>query len=169
MRLSVKYGIAAGLLSGSLFYSEYFTGMFETSNGLYSLLLSFLILIMFIFLSIQSQFNHHNNGTPFTVRKGIKEGMVVTALTAIILAVFTYVFFWAIAPEILENTIAVNEEYIREKNLSEEETQKRIDGLHTMASPFIESSKAIFRTMIMGGLSSLVLALVVVKNPFRTR
>ncbi len=160
MKASLKYGIAGGIISGIIFYAEYFTGVSEKSSGMYSLGATAIILIVAVFLYLRKISSPQLNGF-YTFGYGFKNGMAVVSACAATIAVFTFIFFKFINPEYIESFVLSGMEQMRNNGIGETEIQKAAENFRSIHSPFIETIKAMLRTILMGGVFSLVISLVV--------
>lgn len=163
MKTFIKYGITAGLISGIIFYAEFFSGISERSAGLFSLAAIVLLLIISIFLYLRRIASPELNGF-YTVGYGFKKGMGLVASASAVMAIFTFIFFKFINPEYIDLLVANGIEQMRKNGVNETDIQIAATNFRSMHTPFFEAVKSMMRILAIGAFLSLIISLVVKKT-----
>lgn len=124
---------------------------------------SYLILLAGI---IMAQINYRNKylngyieyGKAFTV------GMLTALFASILLAVYTYVFFKYIDPGAMEEIMALSEQKMMERGLSDMEIEQGMEMVKSFQTPGMYTFFALAGNFIVGIVISLVTAIFVKKE-----
>src|SRR5688572_16516223 len=92
MRISVKIGLLTGLLAGAWMLAEYYFGLSHSVAGQYTGIVGLILLIFGICISISITKRKEFSGT-IDFRNAVKAGVITASITAVLMAVFTYIFF----------------------------------------------------------------------------
>jgi len=124
--------------------------------------LSTLLFIGFMFLT-QKEYRDVNGGY-LTFGEGFKAGFLFAILSGIVLAVFTYLYFAVLSPEMLEKIIASTEAKMAAKGLSQEQVDQAMSYTRKFLSPVGVTISAIIGAVVMGAIIALIGAAIFKKD-----
>ncbi len=102
----------------------------------------------------------NNEGDIFLFQDAFKSGIKVVGIAAVIVAVFTYIYFKFIDYEIVAEVIRQNVEFMESSQATEKEIKEAEEGIRQFFSPFIQATSTLMFSMIGGGVFSLISAVV---------
>ncbi|NHA07330.1 DUF4199 domain-containing protein [Mucilaginibacter sp. HC2] len=124
--------------------------------------LSTLLFIGFMFLT-QKEYRDVNGGY-LTFGEGFKAGFLFAILSGIVLAVFTYLYFSVLSPEMLEKIVASTEAKMASKGLSQEQVDQAMSFTKKLLSPAGVTISALISAAIMGAIIALIGAAIFKKD-----
>lgn len=101
----------------------------------------------------------NNKGEVFLFQDAFKSGIKVLGIAAVMVALFTFIYFKFIDHEIVAQVIEENAKYLRENNATEKEIQETTEGIRQFFSPFIQATSTLMFSMIGGAVFSLISAI----------
>src|SRR5512140_1874312 len=122
-----------------------------------------LILIVSLFFLLKSYRNNYLRGY-ITYGQAVGAGVVIFLIYSIITAVYTYILYTVIDPELTAKQLAFTEEMMAKKGMPQQALDTAINMQKKMMKPGIMFIVGIFMTMIYGVIISLVAAIFVRKE-----
>jgi len=141
----------------------YFLGLELSFAGRYSNVFELFLLVIFIPASIYLTRNMEKRGY-ITFEDAFKTGLKTTAIAAVIISGFTFVYFKYIDHSIVEQML----DKVREQSGNKkEETEKALEAVKHYFSPFFQCTSALFGNMVAGSFVSIVSSFLLRKDaPF---
>ncbi len=162
MKKVYRIGIAAGLIP-SLFKTILFAvGYKETFAGSYTNLAELVVIAIAIPIAVFIA-RKENEGL-LTFNQALKTGIGTAAVAAVVVCLFTFVYYKYMNTAVQENAVAEAIKYATEKNLDADETKKTVEGARQVFSPFVQATSALFGIMVTGFLVSIVSAVALKKE-----
>ena len=124
---------------------------------------SYVLLIGGIYLGSKSYRDNYRGGY-ITYGNAVLAGFLISLAASVIVAIYTYFFFAFINPDAMAEMLAVAEEGMLEKGMSEEEIDQALAISRKMMSPGIMTIWAIFGNAIAGLILSLITSIFVKKE-----
>lgn len=103
-------------------------------------------------------------GGYISMGRGFKTGMIATLMMAIVMAVWSYVFFTLVAPEALEMIKEVALEEMESQGLSEEQMEASAGMMGFFTSPTFLVLVSLIGTLITGAIFSLIAGAIMKKE-----
>ncbi len=162
MKKVYRIGIAAGLIP-SLFKTILFVvGYQETFTGSYTNLAELAVIALAIPIAVFIA-RRENDGM-ITFNNAIKTGIGTTAIAAVVVCIFTFIYFKFMNTAVQDNAVNEAVKYALEKKLDAEETKKTIEGAKQVFSPFVQATSALFGIMLTGFFVSVISAVILKKE-----
>ena len=162
MKKVYRIGIAAGLIP-SIFKTILFAiGYNETFGGSYTNLAELAVIALAIPIAVFIA-RRENDGM-ITFNNAIKTGIGTTAIAAVVVCVFTFIYFKFMNTAVQDNAVSEAVKYALEKKLDVEETKKTIEGAKQVFSPFVQATSALFGIMLTGFFVSVISAVALKKE-----
>ena len=162
MKKVYRIGIAAGLIP-SIFKTILFAiGYNETFGGSYTNLAELAVIALAIPIAVFIA-RRENDGM-ITFNNAIKTGIGTTAIAAVVVCIFTFIYFKFMNTAVLDNAVNEAVKYALEKKLDVEETKKTIEGAKQVFSPFVQATSALFGIMLTGFFVSVISAVALKKE-----
>ena len=149
-----KWGVITALISTILTLVFYFLKML--SNPIASLV-SVVLLIALIFLAVKGF--RDQNGT-MSVGQGVIVGLILGLVSGVVGAVFTYVLYTFIDPNLLTTQMELQEQKLFESGMDEDQIEQTMAIASKFSNPALTSVFALIGSVIMSLLFSLVPAFV---------
>lgn len=172
MRLEIKFGLIGGVLFILWELAEYLLGFHDVKikwlrlTGLLSIFIPFVILFFGILAKRKG-----NPGFYLTLREGVKTGLVISLIMALVSGAFFYVYSTAIHPEFMEIRTEWNRKSLYDKLMASEQAesseQARRISVEQVAqpSPFQASNYYAMTRVSLGLTLSLFISLMMKSNP----
>ncbi|MFO7613371.1 MAG: DUF4199 domain-containing protein [Bacteroidales bacterium] len=125
--------------------------------------LSYVILLIGIILA-QINFRNKHMGGYIEYGKVFTIGLLTSLVVAIIMGIYTYVFFKFIDPGAMEEAMALAEEKMMERGLSDMEIEQGMSMVRKFQTPEIYTTFAVLGNFIIGIVFSLITAIFVKKE-----
>jgi uncharacterized membrane protein len=172
MRLELKYGLIGGLAFILWEMGEYLLGFHDIKIQLLPLVSLFSIFVPFvvIFFGILAK-RKWNPGAYLTLRDGIKTGLMIALIMALVSAVFFFVYTSYIHPEFIENRTELMRKSLYDKLLaggqaeSPEQARRMAVEQVSKPSPIGAAGYYAMTRTSMGLMLSLLVTLVLKANP----
>ena len=162
MKKVYRIGIAAGLIPALVKTIFFFAGYKETFNGSYTNLAELIVIAIAIPLAVYIARRENEGILPFN--SAMKTGIGTTTVAAVIVCLFTFLYFKFMNISVQQNAVAEAIKYAAEKKLDTEETKKTIEGARQVFSPFVQATSALFGIMLTGFFVSVISAVVLKKE-----
>jgi hypothetical protein len=147
----------------------FYSGLQMTKLGMYSHILSLLIILPFVFVLIFLL--RKEKGGDLSGKDAVKYALIFVSVSAIILSVFNYVFFENELKAYIANYIqtqgpkSILEEAAKKgQKISQEEIDKMIKGGIEDLSAFKDTTSKLFSVFIFGVFSSFVSSIFLKRN-----
>lgn len=161
--IAVNYGIYLGLASVIISLIIYALGKTYEQNWIMGLI-SVLTIIVFVILGIK-KFKDANNGY-LVLGQGLKTGLGIALIGAIIGIVYTLIFANFIEPNYMENMMEISRQKMMENpNLSEEQIDNAIEIQKKFSSPWMTAAVGLLWSLFIGFIAALIGSLVMQKKP----
>ncbi|MCC7051524.1 MAG: DUF4199 domain-containing protein [Bacteroidia bacterium] len=157
MKPTVKYGLISGMVAGLWMFLQYMTGVFRYPMGAMAGYLFYLVLFFCIFIGVKETRDNYYKGI-LDMRGTVVNGLQVAAISAVIHAVFTFLFWhWVPADfySFLADAVKTRGESLQKPP---EEIAQQIEQLKVNTQPFKQATLTIFNTMLPGIFCSVVFA-----------
>lgn len=159
MKRPVILGVIAGLLICGFYLFVYYSGRQFTGIGMFSRLIGISLLIPFVAAAIYAK--KSEQGGFIGYREGIKAGMRTVAVSAVVLALFNYIFFRL---ELAGAYMNEAHRYILESNMKREDSYKTISAVYWTYSPGSQALYSLIWTVIAGFIISFITSVFMVKK-----
>lgn len=120
----------------------------------------FAIEILIIYFLLKTYRNNYLYGY-MTYGQAIGAGMVIFVYVAVISAIFTYILYAFIDPDLLDKQLAMTEEMMLRKGLSQAQTDAGMGFQKKIMKPELLAPMSIFGTLISGLIISLIAGIFV--------
>ncbi len=122
-------------------------------TGLYFVIL----LIVIIFAQLQIRTKVYNGAMGFG--QAFSSGMLISVFSAIMYALFAFIFYQFVAPEVLDEMLAYAEQKMREDGATDEVVEMAMKWTKWFMSPAGILISTIFGHVLMGTIASLIASL----------
>ncbi len=154
-KATLNPGIFLGLVLVLYSLLLYFTDQMTNKNLGY---ISLVIMIVGLFFGIKS-FRDNARGGFLTYGQAVGAGAVISLYAAILSAIFAYVLYAYIDPDLVQKVLEVSRDKLMEKGLSDEQIEMSMKISSKFVKPWIMSVSAIFNGVVFGTLISLILGI----------
>jgi len=117
-----------------------------------------IVIIAGIFLGIKSYRDKYLNGF-ITYGQSLGAGVIIMLYYSIISAVFTYVLYKFIDPNLTDKMLALTEEQLVERGMAEGMIEQSMQVQRKILTPFVMSVSSIFAGVFIGTILSLIISL----------
>ena len=117
-----------------------------------------LVLIVGIFLGIKSYRDKYLNGF-ITYGQSLGAGVIIMLYYSIIAAIFTYILYKFIDPNLTDKMLALTEEQLVERGLAEGMIEQSMQMQKKILTPLVMSISSIFAGVFIGTILSLIISL----------
>lgn len=162
MKPTIKYGLLSGILSGSWMFIQYMTAIYQYSYGTIAGYLFYVVLFFCIFMGVKETRDNYYNGS-LDIKGSVANGLQVAAISAIVHALFTYLFWIWVPSDFYQYLAQTIEKIGKELNKSPEQIAEQIQQLKENTKPFKQATLTIFNTMLPGIFSSILFAFILKK------
>lgn len=125
--------------------------------------LSFVILIVGVFMAIKNYRDKLNNGL-LSFGNGFSIGLLIFIFSGIISAIFSYVLFTYIAPELIDKITAAAEENLLNKGIPEDMIETQMAMAKKFMSPTFMVLTSLISSVVIGAIISLIIAAILKKE-----
>lgn len=116
-----------------------------------------LIQIVILYFLLKSYRDNYRYGT-ISFSQGLGAGMIIFVYYAIIIAVFSYILYAWIDPDLIDKQLAFAEEQMLEKGIPAEAVEAGMKVQAKLLKPPVMALLSIFGSMIQGLIMSLIVA-----------
>lgn len=162
---SIKYALLAALLVIGCKLIVFFTHSQFTAIGIYSGLISLLLIVVPLFLAIKNKRDNELGG--FIVLKEVmKVGLGISVISGLIVCVFTFLYYKFLDHETLAQLISQTEDFMKKENKPQNEIDAQIIALKEFYAPVKQATGVLTGILISGLILSFILSTFFVKrNP----
>lgn len=161
---TLNYGIIYGLITVVFSVLTY---MFDLTFKTWIIWPSMLLGIIVLFFLLRSYRDHYNGGY-ITYGKSVGAGVIISIYAAIITAIYIYVLYAFIDPDMIEKSLAVAEERLQAKlaqrGLPADSLDTMMDRQAKIMTPWFTSLMGIVNSVFYGLILSLIVSLFVMKK-----
>jgi len=158
--IAIKWGAIYVITSIVITYIIQFLNLDPDSSIKWFAMLPF---VAFMFLA-QKEFKD-NNGGYITFGEGFKVGFLFAILSGVVLAIFTYLYYSVLSPQMLEKLLSSAEAKLAEKGtLSQEQIDQAMGFTRKLLNPVGMAIIAVIFSAISGVVVSLIGAAIVKKE-----
>ncbi len=145
---------------------EYLLGFHSTRMeiGQYTGYLANVIPITMLFLAIRERREKLNGGT-LTFGQGMKTGIIISLITAVITTIFMYVYLTAVNPEFMNLGMELQKQKLLQSGHSEAEVTASLESMKTMYSLPFQLGAILVITPIVGSVYSAIISAILRKKP----
>jgi len=131
---------------------------------------TWLITIIAVFYAMKIYRDNVNQGV-LSFGNAFVIGLLVCIISGLISAVFAYIQFSVLSPELIDKMIQIGEEKLLSRGMSDEMVEQSLAMSRKFMTPTMISIMAFVMSAIFGAILSLILAAIVKKepNPFQTK
>ncbi len=160
----INYGLLLGVASILLSVGVYASGMDLMKQPFWIKALSYIIFIAAIVMGIKKYRDLNNNF--LSLGQAMKVGVGIALIGGLISAIYTYLFFSVIEPDMMNQIMVVAEEKMLEQNpdMSDDQIETALGFSKIFMSPFAMSTMAIIGSLFMGAIISLIGGLILKKE-----
>jgi hypothetical protein len=124
--------------------------------------ISYIPFIAFLCLS-QKEYRNQLGGY-LTYGEGFQAGLLYSVFMGILAAIFTYLYFAVLSPEMLEKILASSEAQLQAKNMSQDQIDTAMSMTRKFMKPGIMAVFGLIGTIIMGVIIALITAAIFKKE-----
>lgn len=124
---------------------------------------AYIIIIAGFFLGTKSYRDNNLNGT-ISYGKALGYSTMILLIVAIVSTLYNYLLFTIIDPDIVDKMIALGEEKMLEKGMSDEQIEMTISIQNKFMSPILMTISGFIEMMFIGFLLALITSAVVKKE-----
>lgn len=159
------YIALASAIFGLIFYVTGWDIDSMTNSGLnwFKNLAMIAITYYFIHIAVR-QHRQVDRGGYLTVGNGIGLGTLAGVVAGVVGAVWAYVFFTFIAPEMMDTIKEISLQQMQEQGQSAEQAEKAMEMMSFFFSPTFFTMMVIFMSVVFGFLCGLVSGLILKKD-----
>lgn len=166
MKKPFAIGLVAGLLA-TVPHLLYYYKVLPPDRTLGSLIpYEILLILLTVPIGIFVERNRYEKGK-FYFADSFKTGMRTAGIGALVLALFTYIYFKFIDLETVTEMLKAYEQSLTEAGYEQEKIKEAVDGRREFLSPAIQAVFPLLFCMFGGGVVSLLSSLVLSKFPPR--
>ncbi|MCK5535930.1 MAG: DUF4199 domain-containing protein [Bacteroidales bacterium] len=151
-RLDVQYGLVLALSSIIYIIILYFLGLMFEPWVQYP---NYIIIGAIIYLG-QKKLAESKGDLGLSYGKALGFGVIVSIISAVIVAVFNYLFYEIIAPEAIQQTIDFAEQTLIEKGLPDDQIEMALEIQKKIMTPLWLTLLGFFGQIIIGLVISLL-------------
>lgn len=162
------WGFIVGVASVTITTLSYVTDNMESS---FMWLFSMAIYIGGITLCARAFKKSSPESEPFPYSRALGLGVATMLFASIILAVYNFVLYKFIAPDLIEKILTASEEQALRMGTNEDMIEQQMEFFRNLYTPFFMSIGSIFGGVFWGLIISLVTSIFLqkkVSNPFET-
>jgi len=141
---------------------QYIAGLDRSDTGQYLSWVSYPIMFLFILMAMREQ--KALNGGYIAFDEAFKTGMFMMVVAAVIMSVFTYIYFTFINPDFLDFVAEKTRTQMEEKDMSDEEIEQAMKYAGMFMSTGFMTAMALIGNAIIGAIFSLICAATVKKK-----
>lgn len=160
MVTSLLYGLYAGAVSIAVTLLAYFTGIWKSDANTWLSYVSWVFLILFIYLAARERKREDFGGT-LTYGQGVSTGVLVGVFSGLLVGVFMWVYLTTINPEFIDFIVQQRETVMRaSKQMTTAQMDQAIDWTRKLFVPIAVVS-AILGSVLLATLSALIVSIFV--------
>ncbi|MGH2575679.1 MAG: DUF4199 domain-containing protein [Ignavibacteria bacterium] len=165
MKTEIKYGLITGIAVCIWILLEFILGFHneKLEIGKYSGYFATIIPIITLYLTIKEKRDMHLNGF-LTLGQGIKTGLIVSLISAVITTLFFMIYNNYINPGWMELAMEWEKSQMMQSGASQTEIAEKIKQYETMYSPTNQLLFGFLATVAVGFILSLIISLILKKK-----
>jgi len=167
MPTATKYGLIGTLISIGIGLGMYLMDMIDPANNTLSTIINTAIFLGVLVFSIKTYRDIDLNGF-VSFGRAFGTGFMTTLIMSILGAIWTYVFFTFVAPDMMDLIMDITREQQTEamvaQGASEDEIEQAIEMTASFMSPGFFTIVALFMSLLSGAVISLIVAAVMKKD-----
>ncbi|MBI3502735.1 MAG: DUF4199 domain-containing protein [Bacteroidetes bacterium] len=163
MKPIFKYSLLASFLVIAVKLLVYFTHTQFSAIGIYSGLLSLLLLTVPLFLAIKNRRDNELGGF-ITLKEVMKVGLGISVISGLIICAFTFLYYKFIDHETLEQLITRTTDFMHKENKTSYEIEIELTALKEFYSPFKQATGVLTGILISGLILSFILSTFFVRR-----
>ena len=154
-KANLNAGIILGLLS--IIWTLLMWFLDQTTNNTMGLIF-FVVLIIGLFIGIRYYRDKYLNGF-ITYGQSLGAGVIIMLYYSIITAIFAYILYKFIDPNLTDKMLALTEEKLVERGLAEGMIEQSMQLQKKIMTPLVMSISGIFSGVFFGTIFSLIISL----------
>ena len=164
-RIELKYGLITGAGICLWIIAEYFLGLHTTQMhlGQYTIYFVVIIPLFTIYFGLKEKRDRHLNGK-ITINGGIKAGLMISLIAALIISCFLIIYFNYINPQYSELGVAYYKEKLMLSGKTAVEVTQELDSIKRTFSFINQLLFGVIAVMGTGLLISFIMSLYLNKN-----
>ena len=163
MKPIFKYSLLASFIVIAIRLSVYFTHSQFSQFGIFSGLISLILLIIPLIVVIKDKKNFL--GGFITLKEVMKVGLGISVISGLIVSAFTYLYFQFLDHETLAQLMIRSEEFMKKANKPQAEIDVQIIALKEFYAPLKQAAGTLTGILISGLILSFISSTFLVKNP----
>ena len=161
-KIALNYGFYLGFISILLHVSLFAMGKHLEQDWKITVL-SIVIMAVLIFLGIK-KFKESNNGF-LTLGQGLKTGIAIALVSAVIYLVYYLLFINVIAPDTMEQSLEIARQKLMDMpSLSEEQIEAQLEMQKKFSSPGILAAIVLIFNLFLGFVISIITSAIMQKK-----
>lgn len=159
-KANLTSGMILGLIGIVYTLAMYFLNLtFNKTQG-YIFLLILLVTMFFLIKSYRDNYLHGY----ITYGQAVGAGVVIFLYYSVIIAVFSYILYAVIDPELIGRQLAMSEELLEKRGLPQEAMDAAMKFQKKVIKPGIIAPLGLISNMVYGTIMSLIIAIFVKKE-----
>lgn len=154
MNTPVKGGIALGILTVAWTFVMGFMGWYKDPA-----LLNLFFLVILIQLAVMIVVLRHTGRAGATYGKQIINGLLLSAVGAVIIFIGSYLYTAVVFPQYFEDIRAAHADLLRSQGKTEAEIATLVDAEIATQTPLIQALSGVAGTMVTGLVFSLIIGI----------
>jgi hypothetical protein len=160
-KFSIRYGLAAGIICGTIMVIAFYTGI-PTRGNKYLSITNLLFMYIPSFLTIYS--GRKANGGEILFKDAIKIGVSAGILTAMVFSLFTASYYYVLNPDFATKYLADIEISLKQAGIKGAELKKQMGEWAADMSPSNQTFKTFFASTILNSILAAINALILCKK-----
>ncbi len=125
--------------------------------------ISYVIMVIIIFIGIKKY--REANGGFLTMGQGLKTGVGIALIGAVLSIIYTIIFMTVIEPDFIDKTMEIaHQTLLEDSSLSEEQIEAQMDISRKFSSPGIFAAVGLVWLTFLGFVFSMISSLILKKN-----
>lgn len=162
MKPYVKYALITVCVLIIWTLIQYISGLDRSDAGKYLSWISYPIMIFFIVLTLREE--KSLNGGYLSFGEGFKNGLLMMTVVALIMSIFTYIYFTYINPDFADFVSEKAREEMENRDLSDEEIEKAMDVAQMFMSVNFMTLMALVGNVVIGAIFSMIVSAIMKKE-----
>jgi len=159
-KANLTNGLILGLIGVVYSLVMYFLDLIFNRTQGYALLLVLIVALYFLVKSYRDNFLHGY----ITYGQAVGAGVVIFLYFSIITAIFTYILYAVIDPDLTAKQLAFTEELLAKRGMAQESVDAAMKMQQKFIKPGIMAPFSILGNMVSGTIMSLIIAIFVRKE-----
>jgi hypothetical protein len=160
-KYSVKYGLTAGILCGSIMVTAFYSGISTRGNSYLTISNLFLMYLPSL-LTIYSA--RKVNGGEILFKDALKIGLSASILTSMVFSLFTATYYYVLNPNFAVKYLVDIEISLKQAGVTGAELKKQMAEWAADISPWNQTFKTFFSATIFTAILAAINALILCKK-----